>query len=205
MTTGVQQITQQASQDRTIALVFLVITIALMITLIAFWIVFRIPHVFTLLTGIGARREIAELERSACEDGLHRTGKLKKIIPSISWSATGRLRVDNRNKAEKASKHMTKNFTRKTTQQKNTVIATQEDSEATVLLDVDRIQPSIDPEATVVLGTNKNEEMDATTLLVEEKDSDSEILPGKKEEQKTLPPGFRIEKDVVYTHAQTDL
>ena len=84
----VNGIARTAKNDQTLSVVLLAAAISCGVIAVIFWFLFRIPHAFAVLTGIGARKEIAALEKASSTEGMHHTVSLKKGKAAISWNTS---------------------------------------------------------------------------------------------------------------------
>ena len=78
---NVETITEQTQLFQSIAIILLVITIALFIASVVIFIVFKIPHSFRVLTGIGMNKEISKTSAD------NRT----RQKATLSWNTSGAL------------------------------------------------------------------------------------------------------------------
>ena len=167
---NVETITEQTQLFQSIAIILLVITIALFIASIVIFIVFKIPHSFRVLTGIGMNKEISKTNSD------NRT----RQKATLSWNTSGALN----------KKAPVENETTILESNETTILS---DMDATTVLAGEETTVLVSDETTV-LGS------DETTVLVSDEttvlNSDETTLLSDMEDSNSL---FEMEDDIKIT------
>lgn len=206
-TKDVTEVARKASDYQTISVVLMISAILCAVAALVLWFVFRIPHAFSVLTGIGARREIAQLERASEQNGTHHTSRLKKSHPLLSWDAsqklTGRM---TQMTDETRSPEMTAPIPAGDAEA--TVLLSQQDRQITTSLQMPGTTASLSEETTV-LGAQTGAE-ETTVLDQTQAPGETTVLSGTADTvsgqgQQRNRQGFRMEQDLVCSHAEQSL
>lgn len=145
---NVETITEQTQLFQSLAIILMVVAIALFIAAIIIFIVFKIPHSFRVLTGVGLNKEINKAA----------SGERNRQKAALTWGTSGALtkRVDD----DATSLLVEDETIILCNDDATTVLESNFDSEATTVLDA----PAGSEETTVLGNFSDSEE---TTVLSE--------------------------------------
>ena len=88
--TNINDISGQTDFLNTMSLILMIFSIAFLVAAIVLWFVFKIPHCFKVLTGIGAGKSISKLEEGA-KRGEASYYVNTDVKAALSWNTSAKL------------------------------------------------------------------------------------------------------------------